>query len=117
MATPAELATARLVLDKLGAENGVTYRMADGHVRLVVHHLRDGKTEGDLRAVVAHCAGLKRFQGDGREYLTPETLFGVKTIDRYLDDARTKYSKQIADLSPQSELARLERQPSLEVVR
>jgi uncharacterized phage protein (TIGR02220 family) len=96
------------VLDKLGAENHTVYRMAEEHVRLITNQLRSGVTELELRAVVAHCSGLKRFQDEGREYLTPETLFGPRTISRYLDAARSAYSDQLARHAPQPSLAILD---------
>lgn len=106
-ATPAELASVRVILDRLSTVAGVAYRGCDDHVRLIVSQLRNGITEPELRAVVAYCANEWDGKPEMRRYLRPETLFGPKTISRYLDQARTDYAKEIAEAA----------QPKLEVVR
>jgi uncharacterized phage protein (TIGR02220 family) len=92
--TPDELASVRVVLDRLTAKNGVRYSGSAEHTRLVVNQLRAGVTEMDLRAVVGYCADAINNRGWAnddkmRGYLRPETLFGPQTISRYLDAART----------------------------
>lgn len=97
--TPAELASVRTVLDKLSTRNGVRYSGTGEHTRLIVSQLREGVTEMDLRAVIGYCA----FELDWAEkpemakYLRPETLFGPKTIARYLDPARTWFAAYEAE--------------------
>jgi uncharacterized phage protein (TIGR02220 family) len=107
-ATPAELASVRVVLDRLGKYAGVAYRGCDEHTRLIVAQLRTGITEPELRAVVAYCADLWDGKPEMRKFLRPETLFGPKTISRYLDGARTEYADEIAAAASQ---------PRLEAVR
>lgn len=100
--SPAERAIAMRVLAALTRRNGTEYRGSDAHVKLIAHHIREGVTEGELRAVVAFCAD-ERPRGLGWQsepsmamYLRPETLFGPKTLSKYLDTARTRYAAQIA---------------------
>jgi uncharacterized phage protein (TIGR02220 family) len=97
-ATPAELVIVRTVLDRLGHYSGVAYGGAAEHVRLIVGRLRDGYTEGELRAVIALRA--EDWQGDPKmnQYLRPETLFGPLAIQRYIDAARTRYADKIAEV-------------------
>lgn len=92
--TPAERAVCDVVLSKLGARNGVTYRGAPPHLRLITARLRDGCTEADLRKVIHYAASSRSVGGLGwaddekmRVCLRPETLFGPETIARYLDPA------------------------------
>lgn len=89
--TETERASARVVLDKLGAQNGVRYSATDTHVGLIARQLRSGITVEDLRAVIGYCALEKQWKGHPKmhEYLRPETLFGPETITKYLDPART----------------------------
>lgn len=101
--TSAELASVRVVLDRLGAQNGVSYSMARRHVALIVRQLREGITELELRAVVAYCADPESSGGLGwrgspkmHKHLCPETLFGPETIARYLDPARAVFQDLIA---------------------
>lgn len=82
------------MLAKLGARNGVEYRGAPPHIRLITARLRDGCTEADLRKVIHYAASPKADGGLGwaddekmRHCLRPETLFGPETIARYLDPA------------------------------
>lgn len=108
--TPAELASARVVLERLGQQNGTTYSMADRHVQLVVGRLREGISELELRAVIAYCAdpapGLG-WRGDPKMHkaLRPETLFGPESIQRYLDPARSVFRDLIAKHATQPTLA------------
>lgn len=126
--TPAELAAARRVLDKLSEIRGgdVTYEGAKEHVRLIVNQLRAGRTEGELYAVIAHCADPKPqrpgqlgglgWRGDPKmhTYLRPKTLFGPQKIDDYLDEARSRYSDLIARKN--AELAQQDPQPTLSLL-
>jgi uncharacterized phage protein (TIGR02220 family) len=93
--TAAERESVRVVLEKLSTRNGVRYSGTAEHTRLIVNHLRAGVTEMDLRAVIGYCALELDWatNADMAKYLRPETLFGPKTIDRYLDPARTWFSK------------------------
>lgn len=104
--TDQERASALLVLGKLGDRNGTAYEGCDEHVRLIVEQLRRGRTEMDLRKVIAYCAEVKRWEDDPewRHCLNPATLFGPKNITRYLDEAR-------------SWAARVYPEPKLEVVK
>jgi uncharacterized phage protein (TIGR02220 family) len=89
--TAAECESVRVVLAKLSTHNGVRYTQNAEHTRLIVARLRDGASELDLRAVVAYCAFELDWKADPdmQKYLRPETLFGPKTIAKYLDPART----------------------------
>jgi uncharacterized phage protein (TIGR02220 family) len=93
--TAAERESVRVVLEKLSTRNGVRYSGTAEHTRLIVNHLRAGVTEMDLRAVIGYCALELDWatNADMAKYLRPETLFGPKTIDRYLDPARTWFAK------------------------
>jgi uncharacterized phage protein (TIGR02220 family) len=101
--TPEESASVQAVLGKLGAVAGVAYRGSKEHVRLIVDRLRDGVTEMELRAVIAFCDEAWEKKPDMRVYLRPETLFGPQTIEKYLDHARTRYAKQLAEAQRQPE--------------
>lgn len=87
----AELESVRTVLAKLSAQNGVRYSGTAEHTRLIVNQLRAGVSEMDLRAVIGFCADELGWKEDHQmfPYLRPETLFGPKTIAKYLDPART----------------------------
>lgn len=93
--TASEVASVRVVLDKLGEQNGITYTGTQEHARLITTHLRNGITEHDLRIVVGYCALELGWKDDEqmRKYLRPETLFGPKTISKYLDPARAWFAK------------------------
>jgi len=108
-ATPAELASVRVILDRLGHAAGVAYRGCDAHTRLILRQLRDGITEAELRAVVAYCATIWDGKPEMRKYLRPETLFGPSTISKYIDPARTEYAREISEAAQQDR--------KLEVVR
>jgi uncharacterized phage protein (TIGR02220 family) len=99
-ASQAELASVRIVLEKLGSRNGVAYSGSVEHVKLIVDRLRDGYTELDLRKVVAHKADEWESDDKMRRHLCPETLFGPRTIQRYIDAARTAY-KHVETAEPQ----------------
>jgi uncharacterized phage protein (TIGR02220 family) len=105
--TDAELASARLVLDKLTAQNGVSYTGTKDHIALIVGRLRDGISEIDLRAIIGYCAVKQNWKNkpEMQDYLRPETLFGPKNISRYLDPARTWFAslrdEQRAGQAPQ----------------
>jgi uncharacterized phage protein (TIGR02220 family) len=104
-----ERAVVALVLQKLGEHTDTRYSGVDDHVRLIVGRLRDGLTELDLRCVIGYCAhptGLNWVnKPDQSKYLRPETLFGPKTISRYLDSARSWYAKHYAPLERQERVA------------
>lgn len=93
--TDLESASARTVLEKLSAQNGVRYSASDRHVGLIVRHLREGISESDLRAVIGYCADELQWKGDPKmhHHLCPETLFGPEKLFKYLDPARTWFSK------------------------
>ncbi len=109
IATPAEQAIARVVLDKLGDRSRVKYSGAPPHVALIASRLREGLTEHDLRAVVGYCAESLEWESkpEMAKYLRPETLFGPSTIHKYLDAARTWAASWLAEQQP----ARLELVP------
>ena len=100
-----EQASVRVVLDKLTAQNGVRYSGTAEHTRLIVAQLRAGVSEMDLRAVIGYCALELDWKADPdmAKYLRPETLFGPRTIARYLDPARTWFDKLPHDRPPPSE--------------
>lgn len=93
--TPEERAVADRVLAKLSERNGVRYSGNAEHLRLITAQLRAGVPEMDLRYVVGYCADELGWEDDPdkAKYLRPETLFGPKTIARYLDPARTWVAK------------------------
>jgi len=93
-ATEVERESAMRVLSKLSERNGVQYQGSVAHLRLIIGRLREGRSELDLRKVIAFCAEPQSKGGKGweddekmRQYLTPETLFGPETIQRYIDAA------------------------------
>lgn len=94
---PEELESVRVVLEKLSKQNGVRYTGTEEHKRLIVAQLRLGVTEMDLRAVVGYVAdelhGGWKNKPEMVGYLRPETLFGPKSISKYLDPARTWFAK------------------------
>jgi uncharacterized phage protein (TIGR02220 family) len=100
--TPAELASVRVVLGKLSVRNGVAYTGSGEHVRLITAQLRSGVSEQDLRAVIGYCAVELGWadKPDMAKYLRPETLFGPKTISRYLDPARTWFASLPSSAPP-----------------
>lgn len=98
--TPAERDIAARVLAKLSEYSKIRYRGSDKHVGLIARHLRAGVTEHDLRAVVALQAADWEDDPKMRKYLRPETLFGIETIEKYLDAARTEYARELAALEP-----------------
>jgi uncharacterized phage protein (TIGR02220 family) len=89
--TAAELASAKLVLSKLSARNAVQYTGCPDHVRLITTQLRNGVSEMDLRKIIGYCAEYLQWQTSPEmaHCLRPETLFGPRTISKYLDPART----------------------------
>jgi uncharacterized phage protein (TIGR02220 family) len=101
--TEQERTTAMSVLEKLSARNGVRYSGARDHVQSIVGRLRDGLTEMDLRKVIAYCAVELKWaeKPDMAPYLRPETLFGPKTIAKYLDPARAWFEKLPPERQPQ----------------
>jgi uncharacterized phage protein (TIGR02220 family) len=86
--TDAERASAKLILRKLGERNDIEYTGTDEHMRLIINQLRLGRTEMELRGIVGYCASEWADQEEMRKYLRPETLFGPKTISKYLDPSR-----------------------------
>lgn len=104
--TAAEVAVVATVLERLGKHTGTRYSGASEHTRLIVARLRDGLVEMDLRKVIAYCAlGSGLGWAEKPEmfpYLRPETLFGPKTIAKYLDPARSWFAKEFPDAEEQS---------------
>ena len=96
------------VLERLSSASGVAYRGSPPHVRLILARLREGVSELELRAVVRYCDDQWQRKPEMRQYLRPETLFGTEKIHQYLDPARAWCA---------AELAALDSQPSLEIVR
>jgi hypothetical protein len=118
--TPTEQAAVMRVLAKLSELRGgdVAYEGAKSHVRLIVHQLREGRTEAELYAVIAHCCDPKSDGGEGwkgnpemHSRLRPETLFGPENIEKYLPEARVRYRTHIA--RKDAELAAAAPQPPL----
>jgi len=108
--TPSELACVERVLGKLRDLSGHDFRGAKPHVAAILGRLREGVTEGELRAVIAYCNDdWSKTPGMVDRYLRPETLFGPEGIHRYLPQARTRYRDLIAqldaELAPQPPLA------------
>lgn len=97
--TAEELATVRQLLDKLGEHTRIRYEGGAEHTRLIVNQLRAGRSRWDLRRVIGYCAFKLGWRDDEerRAYLRPETLFGPKTIERYLDAARAAFPQSEAD--------------------
>lgn len=100
--TLAELESVRVVLEKLSKQNGVRYTGTDAHKQLIVNQLRLGVAEMDLRAVVGYVADELGWKNKPEMvgYLRPETLFGPKTISKYLDPARTWFEKLRLEAKP-----------------
>ena len=90
-----EIASVRVVLDKLTAQNGVRYSGTEAHTKLIIRQLRRGIPEMDMRAVIGYCAVELGWATDDAmvKYLRPETLFGPDTISKYLDPARNWFAK------------------------
>lgn len=117
---PTEQAAVMRVLTKLSELRGgdVAYEGAKSHVRLIVHQLREGRTEAELYAVIAHCCDPKSDGGEGwkgnpemHSRLRPETLFGPENIEKYLPEARVRYRTHIT--RKDAELAAAATQPTL----
>lgn len=87
----AELEAVSVVLGKLSDRSGVAYRGGAEHTAMIVARLRDGVTVWDMRRVIAYCAERLGWEDkpEMRTYLRPETLFGPKTIAKYLEPARS----------------------------
>jgi uncharacterized phage protein (TIGR02220 family) len=111
-ATESEENAYQRVMAKLRDASGIDYQDCDDHRSYVIGRLRDGIHELELRAVVAFCADKWEGNPDMVDYLRPKTLFGPRKIYDYLDAARTRYR---ADLD--REMAKLEPQPKLELVK
>lgn len=92
--TGAEMASAFVVLEKLGAVSKTSYSGAQAHLKLIVGRLREGLTEMDLRRIVAYCADEWEAKPEMQKYLRPETLFGPETHAKYLDAARARYPQE-----------------------
>lgn len=103
-ATPAELASVRVVLDRLSTASGVAYTGSQPHVALILARLREGLSELDLRAVVRYCADQWRDKPEMAPYLRPATLFGPQKIHDYLEPARAYCARELAELAPQRSL-------------
>jgi uncharacterized phage protein (TIGR02220 family) len=94
--TADEIAKANLILARLSHYSHVAYSGTDSHLQLIIGRLREGYTQGELRAVIALQADRWRGNEAMATYLRPETLFGPKAIQRYIDAARTSYADDIA---------------------
>lgn len=94
--TSAEEASVNGILKRLSERSGVAYRGAVEHKRLILNQLRRGLTEEDLRKVLWFKAN-EWSSTEMAQYLRPETLFGPKTIERYLDAARSAHEKHLAE--------------------
>lgn len=88
--TEDELAGIKLVLQKLTNRNQITYQGSEAHKALIASRLRAGYSTWDLRRVIAYCADHLGWQDnpDMIAYLRPETLFGPKTMEKYVYAAR-----------------------------
>lgn len=91
-----EWAKAKHVLEALGRYSRVAYRGTEAHVRLINARLQEGMTVLDLRKVAWYCARVLEWESkpDMRHYLRPETLYGPKTLARYLDAALAAYREK-----------------------
>jgi hypothetical protein len=105
IATDAERAVAMRVLAKLGDRNGVRYSGSNSDVRKIVHLLRSGLSEFDLRAIVAYCCDELDWLEDPkqRQWLRPSTLFGPETHEKYLDPARAYVQREGLSIAPIAE--------------
>lgn len=108
--TQDEREKASRVLAKLSERNGIKYQGGAVHVQLIASQLRSGVTEGEMRAIVAMQAEKWGKDPQMLEFLRPETLFGPRTIAKYLDEAKTRYAEQIQAVDRPA-------QPMLQVVR
>lgn len=103
--TQTELESATRILAKIGERTGRAYEGSKVHVGLIVRQLRAGRSEWDLRAIVAWCWGEWEPKAEMHKYLRPETLFGPETVERYLPDARAWLRKNHPDkLQPPADL-------------
>jgi uncharacterized phage protein (TIGR02220 family) len=77
----------------LSKHSGIAYRGSEAHVALILGRLRAGASELELRKVAWYCAAKLGWKDkpEMRSYLRPETLFGPKSIERYLDAAVSAY--------------------------
>jgi uncharacterized phage protein (TIGR02220 family) len=93
--TAPERAAALRILGKLTERNGIRYSGTTEHIRLIVAQLRNGVDEMHLRYVIGYCAAELEWASDPEmaKYLRPETLFGPKTLSKYLDAALTWVAK------------------------
>lgn len=99
LCTDDERAIVVRVLEKLTEQNGVAYEVGDGDTELIVAQLRKGVDEMDLRKIIAYAAAPKAQGGLGWKgneemhfCLRPSTLFGPKTISKYLAPARAAFA-------------------------
>lgn len=87
--------TAHRILDFLNSKTGKNYRAFEGlngkrkptaNLELVLARLRDGKTEDDLRGVIARKA--REWKGDAQmeKYLRPATLFNRTKCEQYVGE-------------------------------
>jgi uncharacterized phage protein (TIGR02220 family) len=91
--TPDEREATTRILAALSKYSGIAYRGGVEHTRLIVARLRDGRTDLELRKVAWYCAVVREWKDkpEMQGYLRPETLFGAKNIEKYLDAAISKY--------------------------
>jgi len=126
--TELDRAAAKAVLAKLTARTKTPYRVSDQHTALIIARFRDGLDEVDLRKVIGYAASSAKEGGLGwqedermRHFLRPETLFGPKTIEKYIDAARSWFTQHVAEEpepSPEFTAWRAaESAPLLQVVR
>jgi uncharacterized phage protein (TIGR02220 family) len=107
--TAEESAIALRVLAKLTERTGISYRGSPPHIRLIADRLREGVTERELRGIAVYCwsAAGRNWEAktDMHQYLCPETLFGPRTIHKYLPGAKTFLAEHYPEASASSEAA------------
>lgn len=98
---PQELEAIQRVLAKLAEVTREPYGGSVEHQRCVLNRMKEGVHELELRAIIAFVADEWEGKPEMSMYLRPETLFGVRTIHRYLPKARARYAKELAGITPQ----------------
>lgn len=98
---PHEMEAIQRVLAKLAEVTKEPYGGSVEHQRIVLNRMKEGVHELELRAIIAFVADEWESKPELATYLRPETLFGVKTIHRYLPKARARYAKELAPINAQ----------------